>query len=222
MPAPITSNTKYPGIPPLKILGPDGFWLGIGYQVLNAATLGTFLAAFVYTADPANPYEDAYEKLAPAAAARLAQLVGGMDSPMAMCHSLGTRTALLAMKMGARFGRVVMFNGAMLQRDCAGISLPPTLNLICKTDAVLNDLGDRFGGEVGACIGIAGLPGATNVVIDDAETQQRALDRRGWAIQGSDHWNVYGWRGNAPMIRAWLAGDDLNDLLEDVGERRAA
>ena len=55
MPAPITSNTKYPGIPPLKILGPDGFWLGIGYQVLNAATLGTFLAAFVYTADPANP-----------------------------------------------------------------------------------------------------------------------------------------------------------------------
>lgn len=164
-----------------------------------------------------DPYQDAYQKLAPAAAERLAATIGSMSRPTLICHSLGTRVALLAMQIAPGVERAIFFNGACLVRDVPPASYrPPILNFVCKSDVVLTALGSRFGGEEGPCIGSVGLESATNITVDDPAEQTLVLDKRGWAIQGDSHWSVYSWRGNWPMVRAFLGGDALTDLTAPI------
>jgi hypothetical protein len=183
-----------------------------------------------------DQYEYSYRSLAPAAAAKLVEVIRVARGPVdGIGHSLGTRVWLLALAaLPAGYVRRLLFlNGAVLQNDVT-LGLPAgveVLNVQVRGDLVLRDLGDRFSGRTGACIGQAGYTGSGwwQVTLDDAPTQAVALDKRGWDLQGrpldrldldpvDTHSFSYDWRGNWPLYRAWLAGDPLTDLAPPAGE----
>lgn len=179
-----------------------------------------------------QPYAYAYRRAERAAAAlayRLDQHHGPVDI---VAHSLGVRVALLAIAMSppSKVRRVILFNGAMLADEALSVvgELQPgaqILNVRVTSDRVLGWLGSRFSGKGrGGCVGQAGIwpspRGWTELVLDDAKLQSRAWQRRQWTLQAhdgsdlfGDHFVAYHFAGNTDLVRAWLNGDDLADLV---------
>ncbi len=167
-------------------------------------------------------------------ALEIARRAGRGERMSLVGHSLGTRVILLALaqldvQLLPTVHRVLLLNGAALQRDALtvmafrGEPFPPVLNVAVRSDDVLKRLGERFVPGRGHCIGCRGLNGVGQVwrdaFLDDADLRARARGRRGWELAGDnpksigDHFFSYRNAGNWPLYRAWLAGDDLADLL---------
>lgn len=143
-------------------------------------------------------------------------------------HSLGARVVLRALPQlpEGKVRRVILFNGAELCRNAyepVALTDAAILNIAVRRDQVLKLLGSRFSGDgAGDCVGRVGLvnpPGHwRDVFIDKAGVRARALQRRGWTLRGDapgdflDHSESYRFAGNADLVRAWLAGDELDDL----------
>jgi len=85
------------------------------------------------------------------------------------------------------------------------------LNAACKGDDVLDRFGDNFGPVYGRCIGVHGLPGATNVWLDDDKVQAW-LRSRGYIVEAedpdgiADHWGTSNFLSNFELYAAWLNG----------------
>ena len=143
-----------------------------------------------------------------------------------VCHSLGTRvvlTALLTRRLAVR--RVLLLNGAeyasrglAVARKRADIEF---FNIVVPRDRVLNTLGRFAPGFGGAFVGNAGVNDAPanwrDIRLDDPDVLTWGLKRR-WLLAGTDprdvgnHWHSFEHRGNWPLYRAILDGDDLSDL----------
>lgn len=150
-----------------------------------------------------------------------------------IAHSLGARVALGALPYCKGIvDRVVLLNGAELQpraRLAHAHTGAKVLNLASRSDDVLRLLGSRFSGDRNApCIGQAGLgafqPHWHDLVLDDMTTRMRALACRGWDLRGDnpasfwDHWYIAHHMGNRDLIRAFLGGDPLTDILASGAE----
>lgn len=180
-----------------------------------------------------HPYRDAWSR-AEAEADKLAALIRAQPGRVDLvAHSLGTRVALLALpKVRHKVRRVVFFNGAELARNAeprASAAFPVWfLNVVVATDQVLGILGSRFTGEAnGPCIGKVGLglglaPAPINwrdLDLCDSVVVARARQLRGWTLRGDDpgsvwdHGESYRFAGNVDPVRAFLDGDDLDDLV---------
>lgn len=175
-----------------------------------------------------NRYRWAYRTLALKAASDLAATIAEAGEPVSIvCHSLGSRVALQACEMLPRrsmVSRILIMDGAELRCNLPAPNAlaPMVLNVVNSCDRVLRDLGSRFSGTVGECIGQVGVadrrPRWRDVFIDDAATQKRALDKRGWNLEGNapldfeDHCTAYRHKGNWPLYRAFMDGDPLADF----------
>lgn len=182
-----------------------------------------------------NPYEYAW-RLAERAAGELADKIRGMPEPVDLvAHSLGVRVAIDAMMQVPRWKvrRVIFFNGAELaataELHAASLHDAEILNLAIAGDNVLEWLGAYFSGEaIGDCVGRVGLQHPPrhwhDLFLDDRTVQRRARELRGWTLRAEapggllNHGESYRFAGNADLVRAWLAGDNLNDLVADPGE----
>ena len=66
--------------------------------------------------------------------------------------------------------------------------------------------------------GIVGYPNWRNVVLDNTEVKDWASNKRGWSLRGDDptsfkdHHASYSWPGNWDLFRAFLQGDNLDDM----------
>jgi len=143
-----------------------------------------------------------------------------------VCHSLGTRvvlTALLTRALPVR--RVLLLNGAeYASRGLAVARKRPDVeffNIVVPGDDVLNTLARFAPGFGGAFVGNAGVEDAPanwrDIRLDDPLVRAWGRTRR-WSLAGdkphqvSDHWYSFEHRGNWPLYRAILGGDDLADL----------
>ncbi len=185
-----------------------------------------------------HPYRDAWSR-AEKEAERLAELIRAQPGRVDLvAHSLGTRVALLALpKVRRKVRRVVFFNGAELARNAEprAASAHPALflNLVVPSDRVLGLLGSRFSGDAnGPCIGVVGLDPAPlnwrDLDLCDPGVIAAARAGRGWTLRGDapgdawDHGESYRFAGNTDPVRAFLAGDQLADLVRWPASRIAA
>lgn len=187
-----------------------------------------------------NKYVAAFKEAAPEAARALALKLSADNNPykFIIAHSLGARVVNLALKQlkPGCVKRILLLEGAELQSNVID-TLPrgvEVLNICSYGDRVLDDLGERFAGQSGDCIGRAGLgrnmPRWYDLSLDDPETQRRVKVARGWTLNGTPehpslnlvedirdfggHWRAYCDMDNAPLYRAWFAGDPLKDILK--------
>lgn len=212
----------------------DGFaWYSVPFEfrALRPFSSGVqFMRAFgsSWLHGHLHPYRYAWA-LAVKAADDLAAFIEEQQGPVdVVAHSLGSRVVLHALPklMAGKVGRVVFFNGAEIIQNAEALA-PKTdaevLNLVVTCDKVLRWLGARFNGQATAwCIGSVGLqrrpPTWRDLVLDDEGVRARALMGRGWPIRANDprdlfdHGESYRFAGNADLVRAWLDGDDLDDL----------
>jgi hypothetical protein len=179
----------------------------------------------------ANPYEYAWA-LAIRQGGRLKAAIVATQGPVDLvAHSLGVRVALQAMR-GLPYGkvkRVIFFNGAELAENAQRVApeiQADVLNFAIAGDRVLEWLGAYFNGQDDApCVGRAGLanppPRWRDLFLDDPTVQRRALARRGWTLRAEapggllNHGESYRFAGNSDLVRAWLSGDGLVDLVAD-------
>ncbi|MFN3582599.1 hypothetical protein [Phenylobacterium sp.] len=175
-----------------------------------------------------HPYRLAWDLASKAAADLVVKVQNTPGVVDLVAHSLGSRVVLLAMLAlpKGKVGRVVIFNGAELARNARAYAprLDATvLNLAVQGDRVLQHLGANFSGDGdGWCIGTVGLqqrrPTWRDVFLDDKRVESVAKVRRGWTVRGVapndflDHDASYRFPGNADLVRAFLAGDNLDDL----------
>jgi pimeloyl-ACP methyl ester carboxylesterase len=178
-----------------------------------------------------DPYKLAWD-LAKKASYQLAALIvqqpGQVDL---LAHSLGSRVVMQALWMlpAGKVGRIIFFDGAelcsnVLDEVRAGAS-EEVLNIAVAQDHVLSLLGARFSGDgVGECIGHKGLgknapPGWCDLFLDNPLVIKLARIGRGWTLRGDapgdflDHSTSYRFAGNVDLVRAWLGGDGLADLV---------
>lgn len=177
-----------------------------------------------------HPYRYAWD-LAVREAERLAWFVRETGEPVdIVAHSLGSRVTLqaLAELPEGLVRRVVFFNGAELAENARRLAPGPqtqVLNVAVSCDKALRWLGSRCSGDPnGPCIGSVGLGESrpanwVDVFLDDPALHKRAMARRGWTLRGDapnsllDHGESYTFAGNADLVRAFLGGDDLKDLV---------
>lgn len=168
-------------------------------------------------------YAWAYEHLAIAAAMDLAGRKGYQGADV-ICHSLGSRVVLQALKYHPNmFRRVIMLNGAETVETALPIikanSQTQFLNINVRADDVLGRLGAWFEPKFGKhhCIGFKGLgfvPSVKNLIqvqLDDPATQDFYKEMYDWHLAGdhpseiSDHHYSYLHGGNWPLYRQFLA-----------------
>jgi hypothetical protein len=170
-------------------------------------------------------YGWAYGALAVDAAARLVTMVDnmGLVYPNIVCHSLGTRVALLAIQSDPdRFegSSVLMLNGA----EMVDVGMPIIndvhtcfLNIAVREDGVLEYMGENFapGDHVGGCIGNGCPAGARRlvnfdeIILDDDFDKQFFLARCGWDLEGDgpsqgDHSYSFLREANWPLFRKFF------------------
>lgn len=184
----------------------------------------------------AHPYRLAWS-LAERAAADLVVMIQNTPGPVDLvAHSLGTRVALAALWAlpAGKVRRAVFFNGAELERNAkaklrafdarSALHTAEILNIAVQADDVLRLLGATLSGDPdGPCIGRVGLDGAPpnwrDLFLDSLAMRTCAKQRRRWILRGDapgdflDHSESYSFPGNVDLVRAWLAGDDLADLV---------
>jgi len=201
------------------------------YQTLRA-WLGSWASG------KAHPYRLAWA-LASKAAGDLTVTIQNTPGPVDLvAHSLGVRVALKALWAlpPGKVRRVIFFNGAELERNArdvytwqpalanSALSSALVLNIAVRADDVLKHLGANFSGDDdGPCVGRIGLrdhpPTWRDLFLDSIAMRTRAKQRRGWILRGDapndfmDHSESYSFAGNVDLVRAWLAGDELTDLV---------
>ncbi len=178
-----------------------------------------------------NTYRWAYSRLAVDAVDRLVETSKREGPCNVVCHSLGSRVVLEAAIRGAEFDRVVILGGAEMvpQARIAARRSPNVqyLNVMSTTDDVLDLMAEHFTpGTARAAIGhdgVVGLPNWRNAVLDDNEVQAWAWDTHEWTLNGDlqgfgDHHVYYRWAGNWSLYKAFLDGDDLDDMPDKARE----
>lgn len=175
------------------------------YQFCRA-WLGSWLNGYVH------PYRYAWSQ-AEKAGWRLAKQLEKEQEPVnLLCHSLGSRVVITALKyVPHKVNKVIILNGAELVRNSTGLQKTNIFNIVVSTDDVLKILGERFSGDKnGKTIGQYGVPGWDNIVLDDISTQEYYLKEYGWVIKGDnpksywDHWYSYRFEGNHKLIQHFL------------------
>lgn len=180
-----------------------------------------------------NGYRDAYSWAYNDLSVRAGRdLNGVLDSGVngphnVICHSLGSRVALLAARLGAPIERCLLLNGAEMSDIGMETALqrPDVMfyNIYARTDAVVDYMAENFtpggGGSAIGNDGVTGVPNWINIVLDDESIQEWGRSR-GWDLRGdnprriSDHWMTYKWDGNWPLYNAILEGVSLEGIPE--------
>lgn len=169
------------------------------------AWLGSWFRGYLH------PYRYAWAE-AEKAGDRLARRIKECGPVDLICHSLGSRVVICALKQlpPELIRKVVIFNGAELRKN-ARVEGFDVMNIAVRTDDVLKRLGSKFSGDGdGPCIGQAGMPRAKNFFLDDPDTIHKLKKLHGWEIQGDnpnsvwDHWWSYRFGGNADLVRWFL------------------
>jgi pimeloyl-ACP methyl ester carboxylesterase len=181
-----------------------------------------------------HPYRDAWARTEKESLRLSIQIMSSPTPINLIGHSLGTRIILKAIEMtkGINVNRVVLLNGAELSRNAREairyLSLDTKLRILnvgSTTDDVLRIMGSKFSGDRnGPCIGNVGLGEFPpeywkDAILDNTSLKNRASRVRNWTLKGDnpgewkDHDYTYKYKGNFPLVRAWLAGDDLEDIL---------
>ncbi|MHA2067836.1 MAG: hypothetical protein ACXABY_26025 [Candidatus Thorarchaeota archaeon] len=177
-----------------------------------------------------NSYRYAYSKLAPAASRDLAVKIIGEGESNVICHSLGSRVTLGAIRLGAPVKICVILNGAEMVSVARSIAKfnkdTQFFNVLSKTDSVVSILAEKLtpggGGDAIGNDGIADLPNWTNIVIDDHDTIWAAREHYGWDIRGdnlkriSDHRISHEWVGNWQMYRHLLEEGEVSHLPDAI------
>jgi pimeloyl-ACP methyl ester carboxylesterase len=178
-----------------------------------------------------NRYAHAWHMAADEGAA-LAEVLVLQGGPVDLiCHSLGSRVVLEALRLGApNVRRVILLDGAEHCRHAHVVAEARAevrfLNVAVRADGVLQWLGGLLSPVLGyrATIGHRGLgPDAPanwlDITLDDPHCQ--AWGRaRGWDVRGDspkrfgDHWYSYRWPGNWPLYQAFLDGSEPTDLID--------
>jgi len=180
------------------------------YQTARA-WLGSWVRGYLH------PYRYAWV-LAENAGLALAKKLEKEPEPVdILCHSLGSRVVIVALKyVPEKINKVVFFNGAELVRNTESVD-GNFLNLAVLSDNVLKFLGKRFSGDKnGETVGQYGVPGWNNIFLDDANEQAFFKERFNWDIQGDnpnsywDHWYSYRFTGNHTLVRAFLEDNYLD------------
>jgi pimeloyl-ACP methyl ester carboxylesterase len=173
-----------------------------------------------------NTYAFSYEILAVRAARHLAEhafhiVTTRRGKPYVICHSLGSRVVLLAMKQYPNlFSKVLFLNGA----ESSDVAEPiiglndktKILNICVKTDDVLSVMGAVFEPRFGyhPCMGQHGLKecgkNVKQLFLDDPQTQKNIFEANGWTIAGDnpksigDHFYSYTFEGNWPLYQRFF------------------
>lgn len=167
-------------------------------------------------------YSWAYQKLAIDAAAVMAANRGYLGQDV-ICHSLGSRVVLQALKCRPNmFRRVIFLNGAETVDEALPVikanRQTQFLNVHVSTDDTLDKMGAWFEPKLGKhpCMGNKGLgfnPSLKHLIqiqLDDPQAQAHFSDRYGWQLEGdnpgniSDHLYSYLHAGNWPLYRYFL------------------
>lgn len=184
-----------------------------------------------------NRYTWAWELAEHEAAALAVQLAGAAGQVDVVCHSLGSRVvveALRRFRAQSNVRRVLILNGAEYSasgRQVAELH-PDTLffNAVTSADDVLNKLGRFAPGIGGDFLGNAGmppdalLPNWYDIRLDRPEWRAWADTTGGWKVEGDnprsigDHWHTYEHGPNWGLWR-WLMGGRMSrDALARVKE----
>lgn len=180
----------------------NGFWNRYTYAWALAKDAGRLIG---YSAPTLNPGE-------------------GFDI---VCHSLGSRVVMQAIKSGARghVKRVLILNGAEHVSTALIVAeTSPTtefFNLVVETDDVLNRFGDLFSPVLGSspCIGQTGLgeeapDNWTDIYLDDVVVRHWG-HVLGYDLKGDapgeywDHWHTFKHPGNHKLLADILEGKTL-------------
>ena len=175
-----------------------------------------------------NSYRWAYSKLAVKAAYRLAHVAAlNTGDSNIICHSLGSRVALMAIELGAPIKTCIIMSGAEMVDVAVEIAAdnPDTTfyNCYSKADGIIDYIAENFTpggpGEAIGNDGIVGLKNWHNIVLDNKRVKAWAQDTHRWNLRGSvpgesgeDHEISYRWYGNWQMYRAMVEGVDLQGL----------
>lgn len=175
------------------------------YQFCRA-WLGSWIRGYLH------PYRYAWNQ-AEKAGWELAKKLEKEQEPVDLiCHSLGSRVVITALKyVPHKIRKVVILNGAELVRNATNLENKDILNIVVSTDDVLRLLGQRFSGDKnGKTVGQYGVPGWNNVVLDSPEDQNYYATKYGWVLKGDnpksywDHWYSYRFEGNHQLIQYFL------------------
>lgn len=175
------------------------------YQFCRA-WLGSWFRGYLH------PYRYAWSQ-AEQAGLELAKKLEKEQEPVdIICHSLGSRVVITALKyVPHKVRKVVILNGAELVRNATNLDHDNILNVVVTTDDVLRLLGERFSGDRnGKTVGQYGVPGWNNVVLDDRATQVYYAKEFGIEIKGDnpdsywDHWYSYNFTGNHLLVQHFL------------------
>ena len=155
-----------------------------------------------------NTYAYAYDRLAPLAAKRLIDLAGN-KRPDVICHSLGSRVTLLAMRDNPRiFNRVIFLNAAETVNVATPIiekSYCAVMNICVETDDALSLVGGF--GQAGLEIKRSGFE---QIFLDSDSDYIKCLQKYDTSIAGDnpnsiiDHHFSYTHKGNWPVYRSFL------------------
>jgi len=125
-----------------------------------------------------NSYRYVYRRLAVLAARELTKLIGETGRCNIICHSIGSRVALLSLYGAHKYKvqRVLFLNGAeSVNRAKATVLHRPDVqfyNAVVENDFILDKLAENFtpGGGIGAIghDGIYGLPNWFNIELPDS------------------------------------------------------
>lgn len=177
-----------------------------------------------------NTYRWAYSALAKDAGRRLASISKKHDRLDVVCHSLGSRVVLEAIRLGGNFGTVVILSGAEMvdvarpiMRDHPEVTF---WNVLTLEDAIIDYLAENLtpgnGWSAIGNDGVTGLSNCRNVVLDDAATKAVAKAHKGWVLKGDnaksigDHRVSHEWSGNWDMYRAMLWRPTKMDGIPDA------
>ncbi len=147
-----------------------------------------------------------------------------------VCHSLGSRVVLEAIRLGGNFGTVIILSGAEMvdvarpiMKDHPEVTF---WNVLTLHDRVIDYLAENLTPGPGCSAigndGITGLPNCRNVVLDDANTKAVALMEKDWHLKGdntksiADHRVSHEWSGNWDMYRAMLWQPEVMSIIPDA------
>ncbi len=180
-----------------------------------------------------NTYRWAYSKLSMDAGRRLAAMSKKYDKLDVVCHSLGSRVVLEAIRLGGNFGTVIILSGAEMVdvarpivEDHPGIKF---WNVLSRSDLAIDYLAEKFTPGKGILHdrpaigndGIVGLFNCRNVVLDDLNTKQVAMTM-GWDLIGDDpnssidHRISHEHHGNWKMYRTMLWRPTMMNGIPDA------
>ena len=207
-----------------------GHYEGVAVKEFGWYSAGGWRAIFMaWSYGYRNTYRWAYSKLSTDAGRRLAAMSKKHDKLDVVCHSLGSRVVLEAIRLGGNFGTVIILSGAeMVDVAWPIVEAHPEVtfwNVLTLHDRVIDYLAENLtpgpGWSAIGNDGVTGLPNCHNVVLDDADTK-RVAGMMGWHLKGdnaksiADHRVSHEWSGNWDMYRAMLWQPTKMDGIPDA------